>query len=399
MFNSIVSCSRFLARQFFCVACILLFAAVPCCAQFTVRIFLQSLPVTHPADSIFAAGNFNNWNPANPAFRFDQKQNIPLLKLQNVPPGTYEFKFTRGGWDKVECTADGKDIGNRQIQLTSDTVLEFSVNGWKDDFVTEPKKHTASSNVELLDTALLMAESGRYKRLWVYLPPGYTAGSRRYPVMYMHDGQNVFDDFYSGYGEWQVDETLDSLTKAGRQGCIVVGIESSDKRMTEYNPYELATFGKGEGDMYVDFICKTVKPFIDKKYRTLSAKENTIIAGSSLGGLISYYAMLKYPGTFGKAGIFSPAFWLAPSIYNATDSMGGRLTGKLFFYIGEKEGKQHVNNMINIMEKIGKNSSVMIYSIINPEGEHNEANWRKWFAEFYTFILADGFNAAAVLHD
>ena len=122
--------------------------------------------------------------------------------------------------------------------------------------------------------------------------------------MYMHDGQNIFDDFTSAYGEWGVDECVDSLVKSGKPGCIIVGIDNGPKRMNEYNPYDHKEFGKGEGDLYLDFIVHTLKPFIDKQHRTLTKRENTIIAGSSMGGLISYYAMLQHPGHFWKRGHF-----------------------------------------------------------------------------------------------
>ena len=111
-----------------------------------------------------------------------------------------------------------------------------------------------------------------------------------------------------------------------------------------------------------------------------------------MGGLISYYALLKYPAVFGKAGIFSPAFWTASGIDGLTDSVGRKLNAKLFFYMGDAEGKEDVGRMNRISESLGRNSSATIYSVIDPEGKHNEQAWKKWFAEFYKWIMADGFN-------
>ena len=147
-----------------------------------------------------------------------------------------------------------------------------------------------------------------------------------------------------------------------------------------------------EGNEYLAFISNTLNPFIDQHYRTLPSRENTIIAGSSMGGLISYYAMLKYPAVFGKAGIFSPAFWTADGLEDATGSLCSNLNGKLFFYMGEAEGKKYVDDMIRIQEKIGKNSNAVIYSVIDPEGRHNEAAWHKWFPAFYIWMMANGTN-------
>jgi predicted alpha/beta superfamily hydrolase len=215
----------------------------------------------------------------------------------------------------------------------------------------------------------------------------------------MQDGQNIFDNYTASYGEWGVDECLDSLIKNGRQPCIVVGIESDAHRMNEYNPCNHQEFGVGEGQQYVDFIVKTLKPFVDKHYRTLPTKENAIIAGSSMGGLISYFAMLKYPDVFAKAGIFSPSFWAASSIDSFTDSLAVKLNGKMFFYVGEYEGKDMVADMMRMQEKVGKNSSAMLYSVIDKEGRHNEATWQKWFPEFYNWIMAAGFNIITKMDD
>ena len=122
----------------------------------------------------------------------------------------------------------------------------------------------------------------------------------------MHDGQNLFDNATSYSGEWGIDEYLDSIFTLGKKEVIVVGIDNGlSKRMNEYNPYSFRQYGKGEGDEYVDFLVKNLKPFIDKHYRTLPGKKNTYIAGSSMGGLISLYAVLKYP-EFSEEQEYSP---------------------------------------------------------------------------------------------
>lgn len=360
---------------------------------------MQEEPAIHQSDSVYLAGNFNSWQPANSNFLFLKDSHHRLLEIKNVPAGKYAYKLTKGSWEKVECSSAGKDIGNRILELSSDTTLLISVAAWMDDFITS-RKHTASANVQIIDTAFSMPQLGRNRRIWIYLPQNYAQNNKRYPVMYMQDGQNLFDEFTAAYGEWGVDESMDSLIKKGRPGCIVVGIDNGgEARMNEYNPY-LFTWKDSTGEQtflpqgneYVDFLKQTLKPYIDKHFRTMDNKENTIIAGSSVGALIAYYAMLKYPAVFGKAGIFSPAFCIATPIITATDSLAGKLSGKLFFYIGEQEGKRYVDDMIEIEKKIGKNSTSMIYSIINSESLHNEQAWKKSFIDFYNFIMADGFN-------
>ena len=120
----------------------------------------------------------------------------------------------------------------------------------------------------------------------------------------MHDGQNVFDDASSYSGEWGVDEALDSMA-AGCREIIVVAIDNGgDKRMNEYSPYDMERFGKGEGDAYAEFLVKTLMPYINKHYPASRKRKDQFIAGSSMGGLISLYTVLKYPRSFGAAGIF-----------------------------------------------------------------------------------------------
>ena len=150
------------------------------------------------------------------------------------------------------------------------------------------------------------------RKIWVYLPKGYSESQKRYPVLYMHDAQNLFDSKTSFVGEWNVDEKLDSINA----DIIIIGIEhGNDKRIDELTPFPNEKYGGGKADAYVDFIVKTLKPAVDTKYRTKTNARNTGIMGSSLGGLVSLYAAVKYPETFGKAGVFSPSFWFSDKIY------------------------------------------------------------------------------------
>jgi len=376
-------------------------------AQFTLRIEIAVTPSAHKNDGVFVAGNFNKWNPGDSAYHFFYENNKLVLEIKNLQANTYQFKFTRGNWKKVESTSKGIDVANKQVQLSADTTLQYEIAGWKDDYRIE-QKHTTTANVHILDTAFFMPQLSRTRRIWIYLPQGYKETKKHYPVMYLQDGQALFDEITSAYGdEWGVDECLDSLIAKGKAACIVVGIDnSSTTRMNEYNPYGFtwkdstnSRYFAPEGDQYIEFLTQTLKPFIDKKYRTLPAKENTIIAGSSMGGLIAYYAALKYPGVFGKAGIFSPSFWTAPQIKLFTDSAGNNVSGKFFFYAGEKESESMVTDMNEVAEKLGSISDAMIYSVIDAEGKHNEKAWRKWFAEFYVWMMADGYNNVIKLTD
>jgi predicted alpha/beta superfamily hydrolase len=255
------------------------------------------------------------------------------------------------------------------------------------------KQSAASVNVQIIDTAFYIPQLNRSRRIWIYLPKAYSSTPKKYPVLYLQDGQNVFDKATSYIDEWGVDECLDTLIEKGIAASIIVAIDNGSQfRMTEYNPYNNAEFGNGEGDNYVDFLVNTLKPFIDKNYRTLPSKENTAIAGSSMGGLISYYAAIKHPTVFGKVGVFSPSFWIAPQLQNFTDSLSAKITSKFFFSMGSLEGQKYINDMQNMAEQLGTNSNTMIYSIIAEGENHNEKNWRNQFADFYKWIMADGYN-------
>ena len=379
-------------KRILMLLCLLPYGVLTAFSQYTITFRIQSRPNTHTTDTIFFAGDFNNWNPGKPGYGFTNNDGYMSLQLNNLPAATYEFKCTRGDWQKVEYATDGREIDNRRVSLQSDTIIYISIAAWKDDFAVVAKKHNASANVKIIDTAFLIPQLDRKRRIWIYLPRGYKASHKKYPVMYMQDGQNVFDEFTAYNGEWAVDETLDSLIRKGTPPCIVVGIDNGPERMQEYNPYEYKHFGKGEGDQYVDFLVKTLKPFIDSHYRTLPSPDNTIIAGSSMGGLIAYYAALKYPDVFENAGIFSPSFIIADTIKDFTLSNGNKLTGKLFFYMGEKEDNNNLKKVNEIVQLLGENSSAMIYYAVDPDSSHNEKAWRKWFGSFYKWVMADWFN-------
>jgi predicted alpha/beta superfamily hydrolase len=358
--------------------------------QYKVRFEVKQPSVIHSADKIFIAGNFNNWNPSLKENSFElDKSGSGNYEIQ-LPEGNYKYKFTRGSWDKVECLPDGSDVADRTLFLQKDTAIYVSIGGWKDDFISAPvvRKHTASANVKIVDSAFKMPQLNRQRRIWIYLPADYNLNKKKYPVVYMHDGQNLFDEATSGFGEWGIDEYLDSIFKKGETESIIVGIDNGgDKRMTEYNPYYFSQAGNGEGSQYVDFLVKTLKPYIDKHYHTLPGKENTFIAGSSMGGLISLYAVLKYPSIFGGAGIFSPAFWTASGIDKDVNIFSSKVKSKLFFYAGAKESDEMVPDMKRIESEVESVSKSSIKEIIDPDANHNEAAWRKHFPEFYQWIF------------
>jgi predicted alpha/beta superfamily hydrolase len=241
---------------------------------------------------------------------------------------------------------------------------------------------TASKNVTAF--SIYAPQLGKDKKIWVYLPDGYAQSRKKYPVIYMHDAQNLFDKATSFSGEWLVDETLDSL----KAQVIVIGIEhGNDKRIDELTPYKNAKYGGGYADAYLDFITKTLKPEIDKRYRTKTGKKHTGIMGSSLGGPVSFYAALRYPDVFGMAGVFSPSFWFTDDIYKLAEKTP-KIKAKLYFMAGDNEDKDMVPDMQRMITLIAlKISKKNIKSKVVPGGKHNEALWSREFAEAVVWLL------------
>ena len=248
---------------------------------------------------------------------------------------------------------------------------------------------TAQPNVQVL-APMTIPGLDRRRTIRLYLPPDYAASHQRYAVLYMHDGQNLFDAATSFLGEWEVDEALNTLVKTRHLQVIVVGIDNgAEHRMQELNAWDNPKYGKAEGQAYMDFIVDVVKPYIDAHYRTKPDRTHTAIMGSSLGGLISHYAIYAYPKVFGKAGIFSPAYWYAPDVFSYTSSHALPKDTRLYFYAGGKEDESMVGNMeraVALVRKQGLPGSNMAVHV-DPAAQHNEAAWRAEFPRAVEWLL------------
>lgn len=250
--------------------------------------------------------------------------------------------------------------------------------------VSAQKPSTASPNVSIVDSSFWIPQLNRYRKIWIYLPADYFKTKQKYPVIYLLDGQNIFDQSSAYAGEWGVDEFLDSTML---QQSIIVAIENGgEKRINEYSPYDMEKYGPGEGKHYTTFLAKTVKPYIDRNYRTKRNKKNTAIAGSSMGALLSMYAVLQYPRVFGAAGIFSPAFWIAPALYTDIDKKGKRMKAKIYFYAGKQESVTMVPLVLKAFQQLNRISKATMELVIRHEGQHNEASWKKEFPLFYEWL-------------
>lgn len=254
---------------------------------------------------------------------------------------------------------------------------------------------TAGTRVRVIDTAFFMPQLSRHRRVWVYLPEGYEQSSKRFPVLYLQDGQNIFDRATSFSGEWGVDEALDSLGTQFEQ-CLVVAVDNGgDKRMSEYSPFDFTlTHGdqkieiKGEAGAYADFLVHTLRPFLIKNFKASRSRKRHFIAGSSMGGLLAFYAVLKDPKKWGGAGVFSPAFWVVkkPLLQEVTRK-GRSIKCPIYFYAGNEESADMVSDMLAVLQALNTVSKTKAQSIIRGEGKHSESDWQREFPLFYEWMM------------
>lgn len=352
-----------------------------------VTFIIDSLPGNHDyKKDIYISGNFEGWSGGKEDYKLTKNNTqyqITIPKLRD----TINYKFTLASWAFVECRLNGNPLQNREYSFKGrlDTI-HVKIENWETE--TQRIKHsTSSKNVHVFAENFKIPQLNRERKISAYLPPNYEKSTEKYPVLYMQDGQNVFDLSTSYSGEWEVDETLNKLSKEKDLNLIVVAIDhGNDKRISEYSPWPNQKYAEAEGDEYLDFIVNTLKPEIDKTFRTKKSAKNTVIMGSSIGGLISHYAALKYPKVFGKAGVFSPSFWYSNMVITFTEKHAGLKQLKMYYLVGGQEGEgvvKDVENIVNIL-KNNKFPEKNVYTKIVPDGTHSESFWK---SEFESAIL------------
>jgi len=267
-------------------------------AEITFNVTTANMP---PGLPLFICGNqasLADWNPGamplNPV-----NDSLWTIRLTLPVNTTIEYKFTRGSWDTEPFDDQGRPFNNFTLAVTKDTTISHRFEHW-----VRKAHHFDSTITGTVIHHRNLQYSGLLPRdIHVYLPPGYDKHpKKRYPVLYMHDGQNLFDAATATFTyEWRLDEIADSLIRAGRiEPLIIVGIDNTYQRTAEYSLTET-------GRKYQNFIVHELKPFIDDRYRTLPGREYTATGGSSLGGLIAFILTWDYNQIFSKALCMSPA--------------------------------------------------------------------------------------------
>jgi len=357
-----------------------------------VTMVLNKIPYDTPENAtVFVTGDFDNWSGGKEHRLSINDRGLYSITLPKTKTDI-AYKFTLGSWELVETDSLGRNIENRAWHFTDkhDTIF-MKIQSWQKP--KSPKKSTAAKNVVILEEAFPMPQfNKRTRKIMAYLPPDYNESNRRYPVVYLHDGQNIFDEATSFAGEWGVDETLNKLFQEKGTGLIVIATENGqEERLNEYTPWKNEEYGGGEGDLYLEFIVKNLKPYVDKKLRTKSGQWNTGIMGSSLGGLISYYAGLKYPDVFGKVGVFSPSFWFADESFTFATEHGKIIKQKMYLLAGTNEDEDgetvaDSQKIAGLLIEAGYKKK-NIYQKYVPGGEHSEKFWKNEFEEAILWLF------------
>lgn len=354
----------------------------------TLRVVVPG--ATPTGDTVFVAGDFQGWNPASAAHALTRQPDGRWSITLDLAPGTpIQFKFTRGSWARVEKGPNGEEIANRSLTPAAGQTYDYTVARWAD-------LGTLSGNVNSFTYAPFLG--GR--RVWVYLPPGYEQSSERYPVLYMHDGQNLFDVRTSFAGEWQVDEACEALIGSGElRPLIVVGIENGGaSRLAEYTPWADPGYGGGAADAYLTAIRDVLVPEVDRRYRTLAGPNFRWMAGSSLGGLVSCYAGLKYSDTWTRIAALSPSLWWdnrhMPAFATGRPRAG---LARVYQDMGTAEGSsqyiQDLRDMRAAFVAMGFAVNLDLMHVEAAGAGHNEAAWAARTPDMLKFLAGSSATA------
>lgn len=384
------------------------------------------------------ASSLNNWNPADARWTLElepeeardapREGGVPTrwwtirFNMPAMPEdGVIEFKFTRGGWHTVEVDGKGNDIGNRRLEARAvrasagKPVTLAPIEGFVDQRGTrwpgmtpppgpgEPARSTVTGTLDVFDLESKILNNTRKIRVWT--PPGYEQGKaqgRRYPVLYMHDGQNCFDAASSFAGvEWGCDEAATTLIEQGKvRPLIIVGMDNTGgTRAEEYNPPYTRYLGKqNRGDEYLRFIVEEVMPFINEKYSTRTGREHTGIGGSSFGGNASLYAVMERPDVFGRAIVESAAVFLDNAAIVNKVREHDRWPIRMFVAVGTAETARSGDakafadlnrDMMELMRSKGLGEDRLV-TVVEEGARHFEAAWAKRFPGALEFVFGGG---------
>lgn len=341
---------------------------------------------------VYLAGDFNDWNPQHADFQLTKDRGTYSIELQ-LPAGVTEvaFKFTRGGWENGEIDKHGNITPNRVAAVDAGSV-ETIVDRWRTNW--SPYKPVFSPIIELVSDAFEIPQLQKTRRVWALLPHDYHDNTDRYPVLYLQDAQNLFNES-SEFGNWEIDKKLSILAEYGRGDVIIVAVEHGEKdRAKEYTLGPNKVLNGSEGKKMIRFMADTLKTYIDKRYRTQPGRETTGIGGSSLGGLISIYAGFLYPEVYSKLMIFSPSLWAAPTLTFPMLPLLDPFVSKVYMYAGDNESAHLVTHVRSFVQRMQQQvahieAELIFKTSFRAGGQHREFYWAQEFPRALEWLFYD----------
>lgn len=357
----------------------------------TFRLHSPDLP---DGSKVYIAGSvaaLGNWNPAEVKMNFEGNQ-VWSLRITCQPGEIIEYKYTRGSWEAEGADSSGRALKNFSIATKKDTIVNDTINFWTSGIHREISGQITGT----VKYHRHMKSGGILPRdVIVWLPPDYDNSGEKYPVLYMHDGQNIFDPRTSAFGtDWQIDETCTRLIKEKTiPPLIVVGIYNTTDRGKEYVPGQ-------KGSAYMKFVVDSLKPFIDKTYPTNPSRTHTFVGGSSSGGTIAFMLAWEYPEVFSKAMCMSPAFKYESEEgaydidYVETVRESGKPIDPTFFYIDnggdaiDSMLQPGIDEMLRVLQEKGLELNHDCVFIRDKDAKHSEADWAKRFPEAIRLLFS-----------
>ncbi len=331
---------------------------------------------------VYISGNFNKW--------VTQDKNF---EMERVGQGLYHFKFesnfnfhekllykfTRGDWSEVEIDKYGNRTENRSTEKKKGVIKEH-VAKWRHNWL--PFKSNLLPKVHLISEEFEIPQLNKTRRVWALLPHNYETSNAHYPVLYLQDAQNLFNE-KAAYGNWEIDKKLAVMSEYNIGNVIIIAVEHAEKeRIKEYNVGN-TVLGIGQGKKYIRFLTETLKPFVDKNFRTKPDRASTGIGGSSMGGLVSIFSGIMYPEVFGKLMIFSPSLWVVPKIKLSILDMDEPEDTRIYLYAGGDESATMIDHVKKfkkrLLNKEGFVDKMKVHLSINLQGKHNESYWSDEF--------------------
>lgn len=357
----------------------------------TIKKGFQILLKTDEDDArpVYISGNFNNWRTQDKDFLMERiGNNLYQYEFPNDfdYPEELLYKFTKGDWSEVEIDAHGNRTENRSTKKNIGIQNEY-VARWRRNWL--PFKQSFLPQVLLISDEFEIPQLNKTRKVWALLPHDYDSTNERYPVMYLQDAQNLFNE-EAEYGNWEIDKKLAVMSEYKIGKIIIIAIEHAEKdRIKEYNVGK-TILGKGQGKKYIRFVTETLKPFVDSNFRTKTEREFTGIGGSSMGGLVSIFSGLRNPEVYGKLMIFSPSLWVVPKLKIESDSPTSDDT-KIYLYAGGDESETMIEHVQlfkkNIIASEFVKDKMNINLSINMKGKHNETYWSDEFPKAIEWLF------------